>query len=57
MRQAADLGLHDVCRRSSNSLVTECLVAGRATSWPVPPLSDGKADQRKASVIAAANIG
>jgi UDP-N-acetylglucosamine 2-epimerase (non-hydrolysing) len=34
-------------------LIAECLKAGRAKTWPIPPLWDGKAGERIAAVIAA----
>jgi UDP-N-acetylglucosamine 2-epimerase (non-hydrolysing) len=43
-----------VTRERLPNAVADCLAAGRADSWPVPPLWDGKAGLRIASVIASA---
>jgi UDP-N-acetylglucosamine 2-epimerase (non-hydrolysing) len=43
-----------VSREQMPGLVAACLAAGRADSWPVPPLWDGKAGPRTATVIAGA---
>ncbi len=42
-----------VTRESLPQLVAEALAAGRAETWPVPPLWDGRAGERIAEVIAA----
>jgi UDP-N-acetylglucosamine 2-epimerase (non-hydrolysing) len=42
-----------VTREGLPQAVEDCLRAGRAESWPVPPLWDGKAGERIAAVIAA----
>jgi len=42
-----------VTRERLPQAVEDCLRAGRAESWPIPPLWDGKAGQRIAAVIAA----
>ena len=43
-----------VTRERLPDVVAECLAAGRATSWPLPPLWDGKAGPRIAAVLADA---
>jgi UDP-N-acetylglucosamine 2-epimerase (non-hydrolysing) len=43
-----------VTRERLPRAVADCLAAGRAATWPVPPLWDGKAGPRIAAVIAAA---
>lgn len=40
-----------VTRESLPQMVTDVLAKGRAASWPVPPLWDGKAGERIADVI------
>lgn len=40
-----------VTRESLPDAVDECLAAGRAESWPVPPLWDGQAGARIAAVL------
>jgi UDP-N-acetylglucosamine 2-epimerase (non-hydrolysing) len=42
-----------VTRERLPQAVEDCLRAGRAESWPIPPLWDGKAGQRIAAVVAA----
>jgi UDP-N-acetylglucosamine 2-epimerase (non-hydrolysing) len=42
-----------VTREGLPQAVEDCLRAGRAESWPVPPLWDGKAGERIGAVIAA----
>jgi UDP-N-acetylglucosamine 2-epimerase (non-hydrolysing) len=41
-----------VTRESLPDVVEECLAAGRSESWPVPPLWDGHAGERIATVLA-----
>jgi UDP-N-acetylglucosamine 2-epimerase (non-hydrolysing) len=41
-----------VTREALPNMVADALTAGRAESWPVPPLWDGKAGERIAAVIA-----
>jgi UDP-N-acetylglucosamine 2-epimerase (non-hydrolysing) len=41
-----------VTREALPQVVADCLKAGRAETWPVPPLWDGKAGERIARVIA-----
>jgi UDP-N-acetylglucosamine 2-epimerase (non-hydrolysing) len=42
-----------VTRERLPQAVEDCLRAGRAESWPIPPLWDGRAGQRIAKVVAA----
>lgn len=42
-----------VTREALPQAVADCLKAGRAETWPIPPLWDGKAGERIARVIAA----
>ena len=42
-----------VTRDELPGLVEECLRAGRPTSWPTPPLWDGRAGERIAVVLQA----
>ena len=41
-----------VTRESLPQVMEECLAAGRAESWPIPPLWDGHAGERIAAVLA-----
>lgn len=41
-----------VTRERLPQAIEECLAAGRAETWPVPPLWDGKAGERIAAIIA-----
>jgi UDP-N-acetylglucosamine 2-epimerase (non-hydrolysing) len=41
-----------VTRESLPQVMEECLAAGRAKTWPIPPLWDGHAGERIASVLA-----
>jgi UDP-N-acetylglucosamine 2-epimerase (non-hydrolysing) len=41
-----------VTRESLPQVMEECLAAGRAESWPIPPLWDGHAGERIATVLA-----
>jgi UDP-N-acetylglucosamine 2-epimerase (non-hydrolysing) len=42
-----------VTRKSLPHTVADCLSAGRATTWPIPPLWDGHAGRRIADLIGA----
>lgn len=42
-----------VTRTELPEVLAQCLAAGRPTSWPIPPLWDGKAGERISAVIAA----